>query len=202
MASVVQCDTNLANWYFATLAKVLQFFSVVIFLRTMGRSFHYILIIPVLKVMERQDTVIFVVFHDVVRNYALLAIKCTAMETIGTFRAVLVAISTFHLAGFTFSNCQHINQAVQIKTGGKIFQIATFRHSATSLALRASDCVSAMACSVPLIQAMQTKAVETWELFWIHVYVSAHWTRHFFSKIMEQRFNVHVIRPAKASEQR
>ena len=124
------------------------------------------------------------------------------METIGTFRVALVAISTFHLAGFTFSNCQHINQAVQIKTGGKIFQIATFRHSAKSLALRASDCVSAMASSVPLIQAMQTKAVETWELFWIRVYVSAHWTRHFFSKIMEQRFHVHVIRPAKASEQR
>ena len=123
MASVVQYDTNLANWYFASLAKVLQFFSVVIFLRTMGRSFHYILIILVFKVMERQDTVIFVVFNDVVRNYALLAIKCTAMETIGTlnFRAVLVAISAFYLVGFTFSYCQHINEAVKIKTGWKIF---------------------------------------------------------------------------------
>ena len=202
MASVVQCDTNLANWHFASLAKVLQLFFVVIFLRTKDRSFHYIFIVLDLKVFERQDAMIFVNFHDVVSDYALLTVKHTALETIGTFRAALVAISTFHLAGFTFSNCQHINQAVQIKTGGKIFQIATFRHSAKSLALRASDCVSAMASSVPLIQAMQTKAVETWELFWIHVYVSAHWTRHFFSKIMEQRFNVHVIRPAKASEQR
>ena len=97
---------------------------------------------------------IFVAFHDAVPNHALLAIKYTAMETIGTFRAALVAISTFHTTGFTFSNCQHINQAVQIKTGGKISQIATFRHSATSLALRASDSVSAMAFSVPLLQAM------------------------------------------------
>ena len=90
---------------------------------------------------------IFVAFHDAVPNHALLEIKYTAMETIGTFRAALVAISTFHTTGFTFSNCQHINQAVQIKTGGKISQIATFRHSATSLALRASDSVSAMAFS-------------------------------------------------------
>ena len=42
MATVVQCDTNLANWHFASLAKVLQFFFVVIFLRTKVRSFHYI----------------------------------------------------------------------------------------------------------------------------------------------------------------
>ena len=42
MATVVQCDTNLANWYFASLAKVLQLFFVVIFLRTNVRSFHYI----------------------------------------------------------------------------------------------------------------------------------------------------------------
>ena len=96
-------------------------------------------------------------------DYALLTVKHTALETIGTFRVALVAISTFHLTGFAFSNCQHINQAVQIKTGGKVFEIATFRHSAESLALRAPDYVSATAFSVPLIQAMQTKAVETWE---------------------------------------
>ena len=74
MATVVQCDTNLTNWHFASLAKVLQLFFVVIFLRTKGGSFHYILIVLVLKIIERQDTVIFVAFHDAVPNYALLVI--------------------------------------------------------------------------------------------------------------------------------
>ena len=93
MATVVQCDTNLTNWHFASLAKVLQLFFVVIFLRTKGGSFHYILIVLVLKIIERQDTVIFVAFHDAVPNYALLVII-----TIATFRAYLVAISTFQRA--------------------------------------------------------------------------------------------------------
>ena len=130
--------------------------------------------------------------------YALCAIKYTTLETVRTLGAFLVAISTSYLATFTFFNGQHINQAVQIKTCWKIFQIATFRYSANSLTLRTSDCVSAMACSVPLFQALETETVKTWEVFWIRVYVSTHWTRHFFTKIMEQRFDIHFIRQKRA----
>ena len=159
MTSVVQCDASLASWHFTVFAKELQLFFVMIFLRTESRSFHYILIVLVLKIFERQNTVIFVVSEDVVSNDALLTPKHATLETIRTLGTFLVAISTSYLAGFTFFNGQHINQAVQIKTGRKIFQIATFRYSANSLTLRTSDCVSAMACSVPLFQALQTESV-------------------------------------------
>ena len=124
-------------------------------------------------------------------NEALFTPKHTTLETIRTLGALLLTVSTSNLAGFAFFNGQHINQAVQIKTGGKIFQIATIRHFANNLAFRASDCVSAMAWSVPVFQALQTETVKTWEVLWIFVYVSTHWTRNFFTKIVEQRFDIH-----------
>ena len=130
------------------------------------------------------------------------AIKYATLETIRALGAFFAAISALYLADFTFFNGQHIDQAVQIKTGWKIFQIATFRYSANSLTLRTSDCVSAMACSVPLFQALQAETVKTWQLFWIRVYVSAHWTRHFFTKIMKQRFDIHVVFTSQRTEQR
>ena len=124
-------------------------------------------------------------------NKALFTPKHATLETVRTVGTLLLTISTSNLAGFAFFNGQHINQAVQVKTGGKIFQITTIRHSANSLAFRASDCVSTVTWSVPVFQALQTETVKTWEVLWICVYVSTHWTRNFFTKIVKQRFDIH-----------
>ena len=81
------------------------------------------------------------------------------METVRSLGAFLVTVSTFYLAISTLFDCQHINQANQIKTSWKIFQIAAFRYSANSLTFRASDGVAAMARRMPLFQAVQTETV-------------------------------------------
>ena len=124
-------------------------------------------------------------------NEALFTPKHATLETVRTLGALLLTVSTSSLTGFAFSNGQHVNQGVQMNTGGKICQITTTRHSANKLAFRASDCVSTMAWSVPVFQALQAETVTTWEVFWFCVYVSAHWTRNFFTKIVRQRCDIH-----------
>ena len=123
-------------------------------------------------------------------NEALFTPKHATLETVGTLGALLWTVSTSSLTGFTFFNGQHVNQGVQMNTGGKICQITTTRHSANKLAFRASDCVSTMAWSVPVFQALQAETVTTWEVFWFCVYVSARWTRNLFTKIVKQRFDI------------
>jgi len=81
------------------------------------------------------------------------------VETVGSLGAFLLAVSTSHLAASALFYCQHINQAIQIKTGWKILQIATFRYSANGLTFWASDRVAAMARRMPLFQAVQTETV-------------------------------------------
>jgi len=103
--------------------------------------------------------VIFIASHDVVSSYAPLTIKYATVETVRSFEAFFVTISTFYWAAFALFDCQHINQAIEIKTGWKIFQIATFRHSANGLTFWASDGVAAMARPMPLFQAVQTETV-------------------------------------------
>jgi len=98
--------------------------------------------------------VIFISSHDVVSNYALVAIKYATMETIRSLGAFFVAIPTCYWAVSAFFYCQHINQAIEIKTGRKIFQIATFRYFANGLTFRASDGVATMALPMPLFQAV------------------------------------------------
>ena len=117
------------------------------------------LIVLVLKVFERQNTVIFIASHDVVCSCARLAIKYATLETVRSLGAFLLAISAFYLGFSAFFDCKHINQAIQIKTCWKIFQIATFRYSADGLTFRASDGFAAMARRMPLFQAVQTKTV-------------------------------------------
>ena len=126
-------------------------------------------------------------------NKALFTPKHATLETVRTLGALLLTVSTSSLTGFAFFNGQHVNQGVQMNTGGKICQITTTRHSANKLAFRASDCVSTMAWSVPVFQALQAETVTTWEVFWFCVYVSAHWTRNFFTKIVRQRFDIHGL---------
>ena len=75
-------------------------------------------------------------------NEALFTPKHATLETVRTLGALLLTVSTSSLTGFAFSNGQHVNQGVQMNTGGKICQITTTRHSANKLAFRASDCVS------------------------------------------------------------
>jgi len=104
--------------------------------------------------------VIFIVFHDVVPSYTLLTIKYTTLETVRSFGTPFqVTISTSYWTASALFDSQHINQAIQIKTGWKIFQIATFRYSANGLTVRASDRVAAMARPMPLFQALQTETV-------------------------------------------
>ena len=88
---------------------------------------------------------IFIALNDVMCNEALFTPKHATLETVRTVGALLLTVSTSNLAGFAFFNGQHINEAVQIKTGGKIFQIATIRHSANNLTFGASDRVLGMA---------------------------------------------------------
>ena len=184
-------NTALTSCRLAVLAEVFKFFFLMPLFRAEQGSFQYILVILFLKVFERQNTVIFIDLNDVMCIEALFTPKHATLETIRTLGAILLTVSTSNLAGFAFFNGQHINQAVQIKTGGKIFQIATIRHFAKNLAFRASDCVLAMAWFVPKIQALQTEAVKTWKVLWICVNVSTHWTRNFFTKIVKQRFDIH-----------
>ena len=111
---------------------------------TEHRSLQHILIVFVLKLFERQNTVIFIASNDVVSNQALFTPKHATLETIRSLGAFLVAISTSYLAGFALFNSEYIDQAVQIKTGWKIFQIATFRYSANAIVSSSVDrnCVS------------------------------------------------------------
>ena len=92
-------------------------------------------------------------------SYALLTIKYATLETVRSLGAFFVAISTSYWAVSALFYCQHINQAIAIKTGWKIFEIATFRHSANGLTFWASDGVAAMALAMPLFQAVQTETV-------------------------------------------
>jgi len=103
-----------------------------------------------LKVIQRQNTVIFIVSHDVVSSYALLTIKYATVETVRSLGAFLLAVPTSHLAASALVYCQHINQAIQI---------TTFRYFANKLTFRASDGVAAMARPMPLFQAVQTETV-------------------------------------------
>jgi len=103
--------------------------------------------------------VIFISSHDVVCSYALLTIKYATVETVRSLGAFFVAISTSYWAVSALFDCQHINQAIEIKTGWKIFQIAAFRYSANGYTFRTSDGVAAMACAMPLFQAVQTETV-------------------------------------------
>jgi len=129
MAFVIQQDTNLANCRFTVLAKEFQFFSPMsLMFTTTHRPLQYIFIVLVLKVFKRQNTVIFKAFHDVVCSYALLAMKYATLETVRSLGALFVTISTSYWAASAFFDSQqHINESNQIKTGWKIFQIATFR---------------------------------------------------------------------------
>jgi len=137
--------------------------------------------------------VIFIASHDVVCSYALLTVKYATLETVRSLGTFFLAVPTFHLAASTLFYCQHINQAIQIKTGWKIFQIATFRNSANGLTIWASNGVAAMALPMPLFQAVQTETVQAWQMFGIVKYVATHRARHFFTEIMEQRFDIHVV---------
>ena len=92
-------------------------------------------------------------------SYALLTIKYTTLETVRSLGAFLFTISTYYWATPALFDSQHINQAIHIKTGWKIFQIAAFRYSANGLTFRASDGVAAMARPMPLFQAVQTETV-------------------------------------------
>jgi len=103
--------------------------------------------------------VIFIASHDVVASYALMTIKYATMETVRSLGAFLLAVPTSYLTTSALFYCQHINQAVQIKTGWKIFKIATFRYSANGLTIWASNGVAAMARPMPLFQAVQTETV-------------------------------------------
>ena len=69
------------------------------------------------SLIKCQNTVVFVTSHDVVSNGAFLAVKYATLETIRRLRAFLVAISSQYLTVLKFFNGQHINQAVQVKTG-------------------------------------------------------------------------------------
>ena len=91
---------------------------------------------------------------DFMREYALIAPKRVTLKTIRGLGSSLVAVSTSNLVGSAFLDGQHINHTVEVETGWKIFQITSFRDSAECLTVWASDCVSAMACSVPLFQAI------------------------------------------------
>ena len=90
---------------------------------------------------------------------ARLTIKYATLETVRSLGAFILTISTFHLGFAALFDCQHINQAIQVKTSWKIFQIAAFRYSANDLTFRASDGVAAMARRLPLLQAVQTETV-------------------------------------------
>jgi len=128
MAFVIQHDTNLANFRFTVLAKEFQFFfRMSLMFTTTHRPLQYIFIVLVLKVFRRQNTVIFKAFDDVVCSYALLTIKYATLKTVRSLGALFVTISTSYWAASAFFDSQHINEAIQIKTGWKIFQIATFR---------------------------------------------------------------------------
>ena len=112
------------------------------------RSLQYLLIVLVLKVFQRQNTVISISSDDVVREYALIAPKRVTLKTIRGLGSSLVAVSASNLVGFAFLDGQHIDHTVEVETGWKIFQITSFRDSAECLTVWAYDCVSAMACSV------------------------------------------------------
>jgi len=81
------------------------------------------------------------------------------VETVRSLGAFFVTISTSYWAVSALFYCQHVNQAIEIETGWKIFQIATFKYSANGLTIRASDGVAAMARLMPLFQAVQTETV-------------------------------------------
>ena len=102
---------------------------------------------------------IFIASHDVVCSDALLAVKYATLETVSSLGAFLLAVPTPYLTTSTLFYCQHINQAIQIKTGWKIFQIASFRYSANGLTIWASHGVTAMTRPMPLFQAVQTETV-------------------------------------------
>jgi len=87
-------------------------------------------------------------------------VKYATLETVGSPGAFRLAVPTSHLAASALFYCQHINQAIQIKTGWKIFQIATFRYSVyNGLTIWASDGVAATTLHMPLFQAVQTETV-------------------------------------------
>lgn len=109
--------------------------------------------------------------NDVVSKYALVAPKHATLKTIRGLGAFLVTVSACRLVGFAFLDGQHIDHAVEIETGGKIFEITSFRDSTECLTIWASDCVSTMAGSVPLFQAIQAETVQALQLFWIGEYV-------------------------------
>ena len=92
-------------------------------------------------------------------SYTLLTIKYATAKTIRSLEAFLLAVPTSYSAASALFYCQHINQAIEIKTGWKIFEIATLRYSANDLTFRASDRVAAMARPMPLFQTVQTEAV-------------------------------------------
>jgi len=64
--------------------------------------------------------VIFISSHYVVSSYAIVTIKYATVETIRSVGAFFVAISTCYWAVSAFFYCQHINQAIEIKTGRKM----------------------------------------------------------------------------------
>jgi len=60
------------------------------------------------------------------------------------------------------------------------------------LTIWASNGVAAMARPMPLFQAVQTETVYAWQMFGVGKY-GTHRARHFFTEIMEQRFDIHVV---------
>jgi len=109
MATVLQYDTGLADCCLTSLAEELQLFLLMSLSGTKRGALQYVFIVLVLELFDRQDTVIFVAFEDVVCTDAAFTVKYATLEAIRTLRTFVVAISTCHLGVITFFDSQHIN---------------------------------------------------------------------------------------------
>ena len=127
----------------------------------------------------------------IMQTDAVIAPKRATLEAVVAFAASSVAISALDAACITLFDGQHIQQTVDSKVCRQSVKITVSRDPEVLPTLWTRNGFSNSARSLNPLQAVKTKAVQTWQLLWISELDHTHRTGYFFMKIVQQGLNIH-----------
>ena len=153
---------------------------------------QHVLNVFILKILNRQHSVVFIGSDNVMSCNSIVAPKGAAFKTVRTldtcFFAVFFGGGTLQSSDVTFLNSHNIQQTVHSKIGRQIFRKTTSRNLELSATFRACNLAMFVICSLKLVQTTKAKCMKARRYFWIRKQAHKHRTGYFFIKVVFDMF--------------
>ena len=128
---------------------------------------QHVLNVFILKILNRQHSVVFIGSDNVMSCSAIVAPKGATFKTVRTLGTCFFAVffGTLQSSDVAFLKSHNIQQTVHSKIGRQIFRITTSRNLELSATFRACNLAMFAICSPKLVQTTKAKCMKARRYF-------------------------------------